>query len=234
MRFSRALPALILASAMSIPTASAATLQADTEKEVCIATNTENSAVVTFWNSLEDKVRETRLTELKAQDPGIKDAVESYIAQDENAPTAAELQQRLDAAQSGEGLAMLLPNDADLADPYAGESFKTEYTYDEAVQTIDTIKDDPAPDVLSQLQEAAKTGTRTSEIRADVFAERTAEYNESQAALKADFQACVDAIDDARPLPLQYVILGGAVALALIVLAIRAWSNSRKSTKHGK
>lgn len=234
MRFSRVLPAFLIATAVSIPTASAATLTADTDRELCIASNTDDSAVVTFWNSIEDSVREQRLDELDAQDPGIKAAIESYIAQDDNAPTAAELQVRLDAIESGEGLAMLLPDDPTLADPNAEESFKTEYTYDEAKDIISGFSSDPASDVLSQLQQAATTGTRTAEIRAEVFADRTDDYNESQTALKEDFQNCIDAIDDARPIPLQYILIGGAIVLAVIVLGIRAWTNSRKKNKHGQ
>ncbi|WP_096454575.1 hypothetical protein [Corynebacterium suranareeae] len=234
MRYSRVLPALFITAALSIPTASAATLSADTEREMCVANNTENSAVVSFWNSLEDTVREQRLDELDTLDPGLKAAIESYIAQDADAPTAAELQVRLDNIGSGEGLAMLLPNDPTLADPNAEQSFKTEYTYDEAVDIINGFSDDPASGVLTQLQQAATTGTRTAEIRAEVFADRAPDYNESQTALKEDFQNCVDAIDDARPIPLQYILLGGAIALAVIVLAIRAWSNSRKTSKHSQ
>lgn len=230
MRFSRVLPALLIATAVSIPTASAATLTADTDKELCIASNTDDSAVVTFWNSIEDSVREQRLDELDAQDPGIKAAIESYIAQDDNAPTPAELQVRLDAIESGEGLAMLLPDDPTLADPNAEESFKTEYTYDEAKDIISGF----SSDVLSQLQQAATTGTRTAEIRAEVFADRTDDYNESQTALKEDFQNCIDTIDAARPIPLQYILIGGAIALAVIVLGIRAWTNSRKQSKHSQ
>lgn len=234
MRFSRVLPVLLLASAVSMPTASAATLTADTDKELCIASNTDDSAVVSFWNFIEDAVHNQRLAELDTQDPGLKTAIESYINQDPEAPSAAELQVRLDAVQSGEGLAMLLPDDPTLADPNIEGSFQTEYTYDEATNIVSGFSQDPAADVLNQLQQAASTGTRTAEIRAEFFAEHTQKYNESQVALQEDFQHCIDAIDDARPLPLQYILLGGAVALAVIVLGIRAWSNSRKTSRHGQ
>ncbi|ALC05131.1 hypothetical protein CDES_03390 [Corynebacterium deserti GIMN1.010] len=236
MRLSKIFPALVAISVISTPIAGAATLEADTSQEKCVATNTDDSAVVHFWDSLEDDVREQRLDELDAQDPGIKAAIESYIAQDSGAPTSAELQTRLDNIQSGEGLAMLIPEDSTdpaLVDPNATEQFKTEYTYDEAVSIANSITDDSAASVLTQLQEAAEASTRTAEIRAEKFAERTDDYNQTQQALKADFQACIDTIDDARPIPTQYLILGGAIAVAIIALGARAWSNSRKTSKHG-
>lgn len=112
------------------------------------------------------------------------------------------------------------------------QRFQTDYTYDEAQQIIEDIPEDPAANVQQQLDQAADAGTRLAEIRSEVFSERTEEYNQTQFELREDFQACVDAIDDARPIPLQYLILGGAIALALVALGIRAWSNSRKGTRH--
>lgn len=200
-----------------------------------MASQNDNSSVIRFWEELEADVREQRLTELDTQDPGIKTDIEAFIAEDPVAPSAAELQRRLDALGAGEGLAMLLPEsrtDPEVVDLQNRQRFQTDYTYDEAQQIIEDIPEDPAANVQQQLDQAADAGTRLAEIRSEVFSERTEEYNQTQFELREDFQACVDAIDDARPIPLQYLILGGAIALALVALGIRAWSNSRKGTRH--
>lgn len=231
MHFRNILPALIFATVLHSPLASAATLNADVENETCVASNTDSSPVVQFWEDLEADVRATRIAELEAQDPEISAAIASFVAKDPAAPTATEIQTRLDALNSGEGLAMLIPEDS--TDPtlaVATEDFKTTYTYDEARGVIDGISEDPAAKVLSQLEDAATT--RIAEIRVEKFSAQTAQYNDTQEALKADFQACVDAIDEARPIPLQYLILGGAGALAAVALGLRAWSNSRKNARH--
>src|SRR5699024_3931115 len=192
-------------------------------------------SVIRFWENLEDDVRDQRLTELDAEDPGIKTDIEEFIAEEPVAPSAAELQRRLDAVEAGEGLAMLLPEsrtDPEVVDLQNRQRFQTDYTYDEAQQIIEDIPEDPAANVQQQLDQAADAGTRLAEIRSEMFSERTEEYNQTQFGLREEFQACVDAIDDARPIPLQYLILGGAIALALVALGIRAWSNSRKGTRH--
>ncbi|MFP7364974.1 hypothetical protein SFC07_04215 [Corynebacterium callunae] len=233
MHLRKILPALVIAGALNTPLAQAATLQADVESETCVATNTDSAPVVQFWSELEEDVRATRLAELEATDPGITVAIASYVAKEPGAPTAAELQTRLDADQSGEGLAMLIPEDAsDSSLPGNTEDFKTTYTYDEAKSAIAGISDDPAAHVLTQLQDAAATSTRIAEIRAEKFAEKTQDYNETQQSLKSDFQACVDAIDAARPFPVQYLIVGAVVAIALVALALRAFSNARKTARH--
>lgn len=224
-----------LISLLGSPIAGADTITADTDREMCIASENDTSGVVTFWEGVEQDVRDQRLSELDEQDPGIKDAIEAYIAEAPSAPSAAVLQTRLDALETGEGLAMLLPEsstDPDVVDPQNQQKFQTEYTYDEARQIVADIPEDPATNVQTQLDEAAAASTRLAEIRADVFAEHTADYNQTQFELRDDFQACVNEIEDARPIPLQYLILGGAVLLALIALGVRAWSNSKKTNRH--
>lgn len=230
-----AISAVGLIATLGAPVALADTITANTERETCVASQNDNSSVIRFWEELEADVREQRLTELDTQDPGIKTDIEAFIAEDPVAPSAAELQRRLDAVGAGEGLAMLLPEsrtDPEVVDLQNRQRFQTDYTYDEAQQIIEDIPEDPAANVQQQLDQAADAGTRLAEIRSEVFSERTEEYNQTQFELREDFQACVDAIDDARPIPLQYLILGGAIALALVALGIRAWSNSRKGTRH--
>ncbi len=236
MHYRRLLPAIAVISLMSVPTAIADTITADTDREVCIASDNKTSSVVTFWDTLEDDVREQRLQELDQQDPGLKTAIEAYIAEDPDAATGAQLQMRLDAVDAGEGLAMLLPEettDPEVVAAEAQQQFKTEYTYDEAVSTAEAISENPAANVYEQLEAAADESTRIAEIRAEVFSGRTEHYNQTQFELRNDFQACVDAIEDARPIPAQYLILGGAVILALGALALRAWTNSKRSSQHG-
>lgn len=234
-RFLTALTSATFIGLLGSPIAGADTITADTDREMCIASENDTSGVVTFWEGVEQDVRDQRLSELDEQDPGIKDAIEAYIAEAPSAPSAAVLQTRLDALETGEGLAMLLPEsstDPDVVDPQNQQKFQTEYTYDEARQIVADIPEDPATNVQTQLDEAAAASTRLAEIRADVFAEHTADYNQTQFELRDDFQACVNEIEDARPIPLQYLILGGAVLLALIALGVRAWSNSKKTNRH--
>lgn len=225
-----------LIAALGTPGAVADTITADTDRETCVASQNDNSSVIRFWDELETDVRERRLTELDARDPGLKNDIEAFIAEDPVAPSAADLQRRLDEIDAGEGLAMLLPEsrtDPEVVDLQNRQRFQTDYTYDEAREIIADIPEDPATNVQQQLDQAADAGTRLAEIRSEVFSERTEDYNQTQFELREDFQACVDAIDDARPIPLQYLILGGAIVLALVALGIRAWGNSRKSTRHG-
>lgn len=232
-----ALTGVALIGAISSPAAAADTITADTEREICTASENDTSSVVTFWEELETDVKNQRLTELDSQDPGLKADIEAYIAESPAAPSAADLQVRLDALESGEGLAMLLPEsttDPDVVDTENQQKFQTEYTYDEAKQIVADIPQDPATNVQTQLDEAATAGTRVSEIRAGVFSERTEDYNQTQFELQDDFQACVDEIDDARPIPVQYLILGGAIIIVAGALAFRAWSNSKKSERHGR
>ena len=234
-RVPTALVVVGLIAALGAPVALADTITADTERETCVASQNDNSSVIRFWEDLEAEVREQRLTELDAQDPGLKTDIEAFIAEDPVAPSAADLQRRLDAIEAGEGLAMLLPEsrtDPEVVELQNQQRFQTDYTYDEAREIIEDIPEDPASNVQEQLDQAADVGTRLAEIRSEVFSQRTEEYNQTQFELREDFQACVDAIDDARPIPLQYLILGGAILLALVALGIRAWGNSRKSTRH--
>lgn len=231
-----ALAATALIGIISSPTAAAENITADTERQMCIAGENDSSGVVTFWEDLEADVKDQRLTELNAQDPSIKVDIEAFIAEDPTAPSAADLQIRLDALDSGEGLAMLLPEsttDPEIVDTENQQRFQTEYTYDEAKQIVADIPEDPSVNVGTQLDEAGAIGTRLAQIRAEVFSERTEEYNQSQFELRDDFQACIDAIDDARPIPVQYLIMGGAIIIALVALGIRAWTNAKKSTRHG-
>lgn len=224
-----------LISLLGSPIAGADTITADTGREICVASDSDTSSVVTFWEDLEQDVRELRLNELDEQDPGLKADIEAYIDQDPAAPSAADLQTRLDALNTGEGLAMLLPEsttDLNVVDPQNQQKFQTEYTYDEARQIVADIPEDPATNVQTQLEEAAAASTRLAEIRAEVFAERTTDYNQTQFELRDDFQSCVDEIEDARPIPLQYLILGGAVLIALIALGVTAWRNSKKTNRH--
>lgn len=220
---------------LGTPVVLADTITADTERETCVANQNDNSSVIRFWENLEADVREQRLTELDARDPGIKADIEAFIAEEPVAPSAADLQRRLDATGAGEGLAMLLPEsstDPEVVDLQNRQRFQTDYTYDEAREIIDDIPENPATNVQQQLDQAADDGTRLAEIRSEIFSQRTEEYNQTQFELREDFQACVDEIDDARPIPLQYLILGGALLLALVALGVRAWSNSRKTTRH--
>lgn len=236
MRHRHLLPVLLTAAVAGAPAlASATTVTADLDRQMCIASDSDTSAVVEFWDSLEADVRDARISELDAADPGFRAALDAYIAGDPGAPGAAELQSRMDTLHSGEGLAMLLPEettDPEVLAQQEATQFKTEYTYDEAVETAGAIAGDPAAAVLPQLEAAAAEGTRTAQLRAEVFAQRTADYNRTQLELRDEFQACVDAIDDARPIPLQYLILGGALALAALALAARAWSNHRRGNRH--
>lgn len=232
-----ALAATALIGIISSPTATADTITADTERQMCIASENDSSSVVTFWEDLEADVRDQRLSELDAEAPGIKADIEAFIAEQPSAPSAADLQIRLDALGSGEGLAMLLPDsstDPEIVDIENQQRFQTDYTYEEAKQIVADIPGDPAVNVQTQLEEAARSGTRLPRIRAEVFATRTEQYNQTQFELRDDFQACIDEIDDARPIPAQYLILGAAVVIALGALAIRAWSNSRKSSRHDR
>lgn len=222
---------------LSSPIALADTISADTEREICIASENDTSSVVTFWDELEATIREQRLIELDEQDPGIKEGIEAFIAAAPDAPSAAELQTRLDALDSGEGLAMLLPEsttDPAVVDTQNQQKFQTEYSYDEARQIVADIPEDPATNVQTQLDEAAAASTRLAELRATAFAQQTEEYNQTQFELQDDFQACIDEIDDARPIPVQYLILGGAGILALAALGFRAWSNSKKGSRHDR
>lgn len=233
--FLTALTTAALLGVVCSPVATADTITADTAREMCIASENDNSSVVSFWKDLEQQVRQQRLEELDAQSPGIKAEVEAYIAEDPLAPSAAELQNKLDAIAAGEGLAMLLPEsttDPEVVDLQNQQRFQTEYTYDEARQIVADIPEDPATDVQGQLDQAAVAGTRVAAIRAEVFSERTADYEQTQFELRDDFQACVDEIEDARPIPLQYLILGGAVLLALAALGVTAWMNSKKTNRH--
>ncbi|WP_245802268.1 hypothetical protein [Corynebacterium pacaense] len=205
--------------------ASARTITADVDNRTCVVADARTSPVVEFWDDLEGDVRNRRLDELDAQDPGIRADIESYIAT--GSPGPSQLQERLDSLGSGEGLAMLVP---EVTDPDAAAQYKTEYSYDEARSTVDAITDDPAAGVLEQLRQAG--GTRIAEIRTDTFAQRSEEFNAIQLGLRDDFQECIDEIDRARPIPVQYLILGGAGILAVAALVIRAWSNSRRSNRH--
>ncbi|NLZ58524.1 MAG: hypothetical protein GX898_09545 [Corynebacterium sp.] len=217
------------------PIAGADTITADTDREMCIASENDTSGVVTFWEGVEQDVRDQRLSELDEQDPGIKDAIEAYIAEAPSAPSAAVLQTRLDALETGEGLAMLLPEsttDLEVVDPQNQQRFQTDYTYDEAKQIVADIPEEPAINVQTQLDQAAAASTRLAEIRAEVFSQRTEDYNQTQFDLRDDFQSCIDEIEDARPIPAQYLILGGAGILALAALGLRAWSNSRTPNRH--
>lgn len=236
MRHRRLLPVLLVAAVLGFPAAaSASTVTVDLDRQLCIASDSDSSEVVAFWDTLEEDVRKARIDELDAADPGFRAVVEAYVAGAPDAPSATDLQTRMDALNSGEGLAMLLPEettDPEVLAQQEATQFKTEYTYEEAVETAGAISDDPAGTVLPQLEEAAAQGTRTAELRAETFAQRTGEYNRTQLELRDEFQACVDAIDDARPIPLQYLILGAAVLIAVLALAARAWSNHRRGSRH--
>lgn len=237
-RFLTALSGCLITTTLLVSPAIAAadTISADIDREMCIASENDTSSVVTFWEDLEEDVRSQRLAELDDQDPGIGADIEAFIAESPGAPTAAELQSRLDALETGEGLAMLLPEsttDLEVVDPQNQQKFQTDYSYDEAKQIVADIPEDPAVNVQTQLDQAATASTRLAEIRAEVFSERTEDYNQTQFELRDDFQSCIDEIDDARPIPVQYLILGGAILLAVVALAVTAWTNSRRPTRHG-
>ncbi|WP_157108862.1 hypothetical protein [Corynebacterium aquilae] len=220
--------------------ASAYDVTPDLDAGVCrVDPRQKDSDVSEFWTKLREDAVNQRLEELDHDDPGLKEAIHAYDMNEPGAATPAELQERIKATGSPEGLGMFIPHRTEAEDGIGDQAGdKMEYTPVEARAAARAISDEPsnAPqDALNK--QAATSHLRIDEITAELFSHRHKEYDRTQFELRDNLNACADDVEEGTK-PQWWagpwgIVVGIGAVLALVVV-LRGIYNSRKPNRHHK
>lgn len=242
-RLASSLAAACGAAALSLsaaPPSGALTVVPDEDAGVCRINRESSSTELDFWDQLHEDAVAQRLVELDEADPGLGTAIGEYIATDPEANdstesatvSVSELQQRLSATGSGEGLGMFLPQDSVTEE--AGTTEKSEYAPEEARAAASKISDDPSELASQALDAQVSTYPEVGlyAIERDLFEQRREEYNQSQLELRDALNACADEVEPGFHFGLGLQITSIIVVAGMLVLAIVAFRNSRRESSH--
>ncbi|PRQ11361.1 hypothetical protein C1Y63_06540 [Corynebacterium sp. 13CS0277] len=230
----------VLLQGVGLPAAWAYDVVPDADAAVCrVDPRQKDSAVSQFWTQLRQDAVAQRLDEMDAADPGLKQAIEDYDLDRPGASLPGELQERIAATGTSEGLGMFIPHRTQAEDGIGDQAGdKTTYTPTEARAAARAIGDHPANAPQDALDTQARTShLRLDEITADIFRQRHAEYEGTQFALRDALNSCADEVEDATRPALwqtpQGMLLIGGIVVALGVLA-RVVYNVRRPSRHAR
>lgn len=222
--------ALLSLSPAAMAAADSGPVSADTTAEKCTV---DTQATTRFWQDLAREAVDMRLQELNHEDPGLGDAIAAY---DAGAPgtddQAGDLQLRLVANGNAEGLGMFTLQrnaTAPAGDPGLALPTTATYTREEALATAEKMQADPLELARQGLDAQAASGARLYQLQRQLFENHTQEYVAIQDAVR---QGLLDCAGELKKPPYGWWAMGGIVALGLVILAVVAWRNSRRPSRH--
>lgn len=212
--------------------AQAYAVRPDVQADRCVVDPHADSALSRFWKDLNTWTAEARIDEINAADPGLGDAIRSWTP----GTPAGDIQDRLNALGQNDTFGMLLDlrNGEGSEDTSAAqqEANRSSYTEDEARAAADALPEDPSTEAEAKLTEMADKGTALDRARLSQFQAHREEYNAAQREYEDALRHCADELHDARPTPTWVWVLGGVIAVLVVLTILRAIQNSRKPSRH--